>query len=568
VTLSQAGRNSAIFMPGSCSIVHETKSMFDRSPLAGKGHFFGRWPEDRVKGSFYRLVLASIGAALVGGTAYAGPLTPMLDGLDGWGSARPVQYRDADVFFDGQGNRILMDRETGEIISVRPARPERRRPMRRPPPRDDGFAADDPDYGEYPVEPDFGEFDPPADEAFPPAPRQPQSTIARETPPSRSKAIERKPLPTPSAKPAPVEGKTATAAEPAARASDEPIFVQPKSGQPVQSTLPPATPEPAALPEPSAAGETALAEPAGGFEAESSPETTGVSPPATGLPAVAGAREDVAALQILLDRYGSSPGVIDGRFGSNVDRAIVAFRRITGKNLKSTDTALIKQLLAESGGDPFTTYTLTAEDVAGPYVAAVPEDYGEKAKLDKLTYTSVTEALAERFHMDEAYLKALNPEANFSRVGTIVHVANIGQNLAGKVARITADKANTQVLAYDAYNKLIAAYPASIGSSDTPSPVGTHEVSRIAFNPEYTYNPKLNFKQGNNDKILTIPPGPNGPVGTIWIALDKPTYGVHGTPEPSKIGKTQSHGCVRLTNWDANELAKMVTAGVTVEFLE
>ncbi|MGE0283937.1 MAG: L,D-transpeptidase, partial [Rhizobiaceae bacterium] len=130
------------------------------------------------------------------------------------------------------------------------------------------------------------------------------------------------------------------------------------------------------------------------------------------------------------------------------------------------------------------------------------------------------------------------------------------------------DKANTQVLAYDAYNKLIAAYPASIGSSDTPSPMGTHEVSRIAFNPEYTYNPKLNFKQGNNDKILTIPPGPNGPVGTIWIALDKPTYGVHGTPEPSKIGKTQSHGCVRLTNWDANELAKMVTAGVTVEFLE
>ncbi|MGE3366241.1 MAG: L,D-transpeptidase family protein [Rhizobiaceae bacterium] len=520
-----------------------------------------------MKGSLNRVLLASIGLAAAAASAQAGPWAGVNDAR-AVSSALPIQYRDADVFFDGQGNRILMDRETGEIISVRPARPERRRPMRRPLPEDNDFYADDPAFEEYPPEADRGEFDAPREDAFPPAPRQPQSTIARETPPPRSKAIERKPLPTPSVKPAPSEGRTATAAEPPARAGDEPIFIQPKAEQPAQPVQLPAVTEPTALPAPSAPGETALAEPVENKEAASSPETTGATAQTVDLPAVAGAREDVAALQILLDRYGSSPGVIDGRFGSNVDRAIVAFRRITGKNLKSTDTALIKQLLAESGGDPFTTYTLTAEDVAGPYVAAVPEDYGEKAKLEKLGYTSVTEALAERFHMDEGYLKALNPEANFSRVGTIIHVANTGQNLAGKVARITADKANTQVLAYDAYNKLIAAYPASIGSSDTPSPMGTHEVSRIAFNPEYTYNPKLNFKQGNNDKILTIPPGPNGPVGTIWIALDKPTYGVHGTPEPSKIGKTQSHGCVRLTNWDANELAKMVTAGVTVEFLE
>ena len=104
------------------------------------------------------------------------------------------------------------------------------------------------------------------------------------------------------------------------------------------------------------------------------------------------------------------------------------------------------------------------------------------------------------------------------------------------------------------------AYPATIGSSDTPSPTGTHEVARIAFNPEYTYNPNVNFKQGDNSQILTIPPGPNGPVGSIWIALSKPTYGIHGTPDPSKIGKTESHGCVRLTNWDAAELAKLVEA--------
>ena len=198
----------------------------------------------------------------------------------------------------------------------------------------------------------------------------------------------------------------------------------------------------------------------------------------------------------------------------------------------------------------------------------MPADYGEKAKLDRLSYTSVSEMLAEKFHMDEAYLKALNPEANFSRVGTIIRVANVGKPVTTKVARIIADKTKKQVRAFDADDRLVAVYPATIGSSDTPSPVGTHAISRVALDPQYTYNPKLNFKQGTNDKVLTIPPGPNGPVGSVWIALDKPTYGIHGTPDPSKIGKTESHGCVRLTNWDAQELAKLVSAGVPVEFAE
>lgn len=281
-----------------------------------------------------------------------------------------------------------------------------------------------------------------------------------------------------------------------------------------------------------------------------------------------GAREDVAALQILLDRRGASPGVIDGRFGSNVDKAIISYRSITSENLKSTDAEGIKKALAESGGDPFVNYTLTAADVAGPFVASVPADYGEKAKLDKLSYTSTAEMLAERFHMDEAYLKALNPSANFSRVGTIVRVANVGKPATRQVTRIVADKGKKQVFAYDDRNKLVVAYPATIGSTDTPSPTGTHLISRVVLDPDYTYNPNLNFKQGENNKILTIPPGPNGPVGSVWIALDKPTYGIHGTPDPSKIGKTESHGCVRLTNWDAQELAKLVKAGVPVEFVE
>jgi lipoprotein-anchoring transpeptidase ErfK/SrfK len=281
-----------------------------------------------------------------------------------------------------------------------------------------------------------------------------------------------------------------------------------------------------------------------------------------------GASEDVAKIQILLDRMALSPGVIDGRMGDNVNKAISAYKLKTGSALRTYDPKSVDEALEANGGPAFIEYEITPVDAAGPYVASVPEDYSEKAKLDRLSYTSVTEALAERFHMDENYLKALNPGVNFNRPGTIIKVANARPAIKGEVARIIADKGKKQVRAYDAAGKLVAAYPATIGSQDTPSPTGTVTVERIAFDPEYTYNPKINFKQGQNDKVLKIPPGPNGPVGSIWIALSKPTYGIHGTPEPSKIGKTYSHGCVRLTNWDAAELAGMVKKGTVVEFVE
>jgi len=300
------------------------------------------------------------------------------------------------------------------------------------------------------------------------------------------------------------------------------------------------------------------------------------APPAAGLPdlanppevAVSGASEDVAKIQVLLDRLGVSPGVIDGRMGDNVNKAISAWREMTGESLRTYDKEFIDTRLAETGGDAFTTYEITPADVAGPYVASVPEDYSRKAQMERLSFTSVPEMLAERFHMDEKYLRALNPGVAFDRPGTRIRVINPGAAKAGEVERIVADKGHKQVRAYDGRGRLVVAYPATIGSAATPSPTGTHTVERIALNPEYTYNPRINFQQGNNTSVLRIPPGPNGPVGTVWIALSKPTYGIHGTPEPSKIGKTESNGCIRLTNWDAQELAKMVKKGVTVEFVE
>jgi len=289
------------------------------------------------------------------------------------------------------------------------------------------------------------------------------------------------------------------------------------------------------------------------------------------LPAIGEERHPrVAKLQILLDRTAISPGIIDGRMGENVENALRSFA--TMKGLESDgglDKKVWAELESEGAGDILATYTITAEDTDGPFVEAIPEDYADMAKMKQLAYSGPLELLSETFHMDPELLKMLNPSVDFGKTGQMITVAAVADPAPEvRLTHIVVRKADKSVRGFVKGEKLAVAYPATIGSEDTPSPSGTWEVKGVARNPVYEYRPNINFQQGENEEPLTIPAGPNGPVGTVWIDLTKPTYGIHGTAEPAEVGKVASHGCVRLTNWDAEELAKLVKPGTKVEFVD
>ena len=272
--------------------------------------------------------------------------------------------------------------------------------------------------------------------------------------------------------------------------------------------------------------------------------------------------------QALLDRSGISPGVVDGWRGGMSESAIKAFQRRAGLPMTGQMDHAVWDLLQGYATAPITMeYTITDEDAFG-LVDNIPSDYAEKARMTSQGYTSILEKLAERFHMDEKFMVKLNPGVDFVPGATIRAIVP-AKPIRATVTRIIVDKETRRVAAYDGRGRLVADYPATVGSTETPSPHGNHVVDAVALNPTYTYNPKRNFKQGQNDRVLIVPAGPNAPVGNVWIDLSEPTYGIHGTPTPSKLFVSQSHGCVRLTNWDAWELAHMVKAKqTTVEFLD
>lgn len=291
---------------------------------------------------------------------------------------------------------------------------------------------------------------------------------------------------------------------------------------------------------------------------------TDAAPAAT---AAAPTRPDAALvrLQILLDRSRFSPGVIDGLPGDNTRQAVAAFRKAEGLEGDAIDDALIQRLVAADGGRAMTTYTLTAADLAGPFSPPPGEDLAAHAAAGA-HYSSARERIAERFHITEALLQALNPGVDFRTPGQRLVVPAVDNRPLPQVSRIVVDKTERSLRAFDAAGGLVAFYPATIGSTERPAPSGTLRIEGVANEPDYTYDPaKLSYDRG--DRKVVVPAGPNNPVGSVWIELSRDSYGIHGSPDPSRIAKTASNGCIRLTNWDAEQLAAAVKPGVEVRFI-
>ncbi len=305
------------------------------------------------------------------------------------------------------------------------------------------------------------------------------------------------------------------------------------------------------------------------FAASANPLATGIDKAAyAAKPAAAGKRDLLIKAQVLLDRAHFSPGVIDGRDGSNFQRALLAYEQAHGLAEASRIDAATLQAMSTADTQPITAdYVITADDVKGPFLGTVPVGMEALSKLTRVGYATPAEALAEKFHMAEALLRALNPSADFATAGTTILVVRVVSGGLGPVTRIEVDKSGNQLRAYDAAGKMVAMFPATVGSSERPAPSGDWAVKSVSPNPNYTYDPKrLTFGDASKGK-LTIPPGPNNPVGSTWIALSADTFGIHGTPNPDMVGKAASHGCVRLTNWDAATLAHAVKKGVPVTFV-
>ena len=355
--------------------------------------------------------------------------------------------------------------------------------------------------------------------------------------------------------------KQQTAAVKAPVAAAAPPVVDPNAAAPALAVTPSATD--AAMTASASAPASDLAPAAPTPIAQSIEEAKAGGPP----PSAAKPSPLLIKTEVLLDRARFSPGVIDGRPGENLTNALKAYR--AAHNLGAgdgIDAAVLTDLAADKGAIT-QAYIVTESDEAGPFIGKVPAGFLEQSKLKALGYTDPVQALAAKFHMSEPLLKALNPGADFTKVGGSLVVVQPGTAPLPKVARVEVDKAANQVRALDGAGKILAAFPATVGSTERPAPSGQWAVRAVAPHPDYTYDPKKLTFGDRSQGVLTLPPGPNNPVGSTWIALTKETYGIHGTPDPAKVGKTASHGCVRLTNWDAETLGKAVSKGTPVVFV-
>lgn len=300
-------------------------------------------------------------------------------------------------------------------------------------------------------------------------------------------------------------------------------------------------------------------------------ELTAASVNDTGLLSPVKAGDKGAAVlraQILLERARFSPGEIDAAYGSNMRQAIAGFQASRGLEVNGRVDAATWVALDIDSAPVLVSVTLTAEDVAGPF-RPLPAGVPAQAKLDALGYASPLESLGEKFHASPTLLTQLNLGKNFGRVGEQLLVPDVEASAPMPViTKLVVDKSDSTVSLLDAAGKVVAQYPASTGSEHDPLPLGDWKIKGVGKHPTFHYNPKLFWDAKVTDAKATLPAGPNNPVGVVWIDLSKEHYGIHGTPEPSKIGKTQSHGCIRMTNWSAQAVSEVVKPGMVATLQE
>jgi lipoprotein-anchoring transpeptidase ErfK/SrfK len=294
--------------------------------------------------------------------------------------------------------------------------------------------------------------------------------------------------------------------------------------------------------------------------------------------------------QVRLDRAGFAPGVIDGRKGMSFEQAVKGFQEARGLSVTGQIDQPTWQALTADGSSTLVRLRVDESDAKGPFVGAIPKDPAEQAKMPSLGYRNLIEKLAEKFHTTPDTIVELNDPKQVLRAGTILRLPNVipaSRNYSGdlkpdarqmlsdlnvgadlpKADKVVVDKSDGVLRAYQG-DKLVAQFPATMGSVHDPLPIGTWKITTIGYNPPFHFNPALFWDAKPGQKEEMLPPGPNGPVGVAWLDLTKEHYGIHGTPAPETIQRAESHGCVRLTNWDVARLSRMIKPGTPAIFQE